>query len=324
MQRVSSDSEKFMSLSYVFWAATKTIVVFSVLIHLGQKRYNLVDGFYNNKEVCQKCYDAAKANGGYEFEFSRCVKSFDMPSDSSNIHKGESHGWNYDSTLALEDNYVVLPAIFLGLSILVWCLSIGLVYYIGNTNLAILLSFMWNFFSAFLILYCTSVVYMLCLHDFGGGVECYVHVIGKKFQLAISSITIVFVGLELVRWCLEQRSTTYHTLFLSEICVVFLLMVLYTAQAGMAAKQGVYESVIFALVAWQIATEVPSLAVICKTLFDLSAALRNYGMLPGGPDPIVNGDDNNNENENAGLLEAQSNSRGSVSGTPFVGEARRV
>eukprot|EP00466_Bigelowiella_natans_P011984 jgi/Bigna1/81351/fgenesh1_pg.79_\ len=296
MQRVSSDSEKFMSLSYVFWAATKTIVVFSVLIHLGQKRYNLVDGFYNNKEVCQKCYDAAKANGGYEFEFSRCVKSFDMPSDSSNIHKGESHGWNYDSTLALEDNYVVLPAIFLGLSILVW----------------------------FLILWCTSVVSMLSLHDLGGGVECYVHVIGKKFQLAISSITIVFVGLELVRWCLEQHSTTYHTLLLSEICVVFLLMVLYTAQAGMAAKQGVYESVIFALVAWQIATEVPSLAVICKTLFDLSAALRNYGMLPGGPDPIVNGDDNNNENENAGLLEAQSNSRGSVSGTPFVGEARRV
>mmetsp|Transcript_14641 Transcript_14641/g.20498 ORF Transcript_14641/g.20498 Transcript_14641/m.20498 type:complete len:339 (+) Transcript_14641:239-1255(+) len=286
----ADNSEKFIAVGYVTWCMVKTIVVFSVLIHLGSERYNMIDGHYNNEQICQQCAQAAKANPSMEFEFSRCAKSFGVSGDSNNLHKAEKSGWSYDGYLALEDNYVILPGIFLGFGCLMWGMIFALTYYFPNGRLTILLTFIWNFFTAFLLLYCSSVIYMLYLEDFSGGmfsklikgeVKCYVHVVTKAFSLAVSSVIAVFVGIEIFRWCcVTPRSLTSNLLFILQMLIMIVLMVMYTVQAGFAAQKGIIAAAILAIVAWQIATEVPALAVLCKTLFDLSSVLRHYGLLP--------------------------------------------
>jgi len=297
----AENSEKFIAISYVTWCSIKTVVLFSVLLHFGQMRYKEIDGLYRTKEICQGCRNAAAKNTDLEFEFSRCAASFDVPADKKNLHKAAKNGWNWDGSLARQDNYVILPGVFLAFGVLMWALIFFFIYQIPNGRLTLLLTFVWNFFTAFLVLYCTSIIFMLYLKDFGNGVKCYVHVVDREFTIAVSGVIISFVAVEVVRWCCLQPGTFATTIaFLIQMLIMFVLMVLYTTQAGIATqKSGIYASAILAVVSWQVATEVPALAVICKTLFDLSSALQEYGFIR----PYRNlGDDGDEEGEGAGLL----------------------
>eukprot|EP00954_Amorphochlora_amoebiformis_P017395 1318887-Amorphochlora_amoeboformis.AAC.1 len=69
MQAIASDTEKFIATGYSVWAFLKTVLLYSVLIYLAQKRYTEIDSYYNSLTICKACYDQAVANPDLIFEY---------------------------------------------------------------------------------------------------------------------------------------------------------------------------------------------------------------------------------------------------------------
>mmetsp|Transcript_8181 Transcript_8181/g.15181 ORF Transcript_8181/g.15181 Transcript_8181/m.15181 type:complete len:348 (-) Transcript_8181:159-1202(-) len=298
------DPEKFIATTYSVWATAKTLAIYSVLIYLGQQRYTEIDGLYGSKSVCKACYDEAVANPGLVFEYGRCDKSFDVPSDQSNLLKSDNGwSWNWTTQVSQVKDYVVTPAVCLAIAGFCWLMVVGMNCMIRAPRyISVLLAFVFNYLFGLTLMICTGMIYNLYLRDFGNGTRCYVQVVNQAFTNAIGILSGLWGITIVVHHCFFRgegnTTTSIWFLGLTQIIVIGIIG-MYTAKAVYATMHGLPNAAIFTLLGWQMITEVPALAFMCKTLFDLSTTLAHYGYLPQthpGALPIETSADDDLEN----------------------------
>ncbi len=274
-------SERLLINIYNGWATIKSAAIFATLVYFADSRSRAVSDFYDSKSLCQSCYALAGENPKVVFEFGKCDSAYHISTDRSNLLVSSSNAKPFQAASTVQ-YYVVYAGTMAAFSVVSWVLISTLVARVElPSRVCVLIAFAINYLSGFLIAVLSATIFDLYKRDFGGGVSCYVQVLGPGMTAAVASMiwvwVIVFVFGECNR---NSRFRRYVTLITQ--AVLFTLFVLFTVKAGIATRDGILPACFFIILAWQTVIEVPTLALAFRTLFDLSALLDRYGLRGGG------------------------------------------
>eukprot|EP00471_Norrisiella_sphaerica_P003000 CAMPEP_0184482858 /NCGR_PEP_ID=MMETSP0113_2-20130426/4452_1 /TAXON_ID=91329 /ORGANISM="Norrisiella sphaerica, Strain BC52" /LENGTH=219 /DNA_ID=CAMNT_0026862865 /DNA_START=803 /DNA_END=1459 /DNA_ORIENTATION=- len=217
------------------------------------------------------------------FEFGRCDRDYGYGNFSDapqqNMLRFDA-GFNLATQVSQVREYVATPAVCLALAGVSWALLVSLNCMVRvPRNTSIVLAFVLNYLFGLMFIICTGIVYNLYPREFDHSLVCYVQVVDQKFSDCISLLSMVWMGTVILHHCCMREDASFlHRLWFLAVTqlVVFVLLVLYTVKAWYAASKGLYAAAVFTIIGWQIITEVPTLAFLCKALFDLSEALVRH------------------------------------------------